>query len=67
MKIIFFYFIYLKIFLNRQGLANGPLLAICLFTLILFLIAATIVLALIPIYLPTRDVTPSIENIFKKL
>jgi hypothetical protein len=41
----------------RQGFTQGPLLAACLLGLILFLIAATIVLALIPLYLPTHDAT----------
>ncbi|CAF1051581.1 unnamed protein product [Adineta ricciae] len=41
---------------RRSGLAaSGPLLAICCLLFILFLIASTIVLALIPVYLSTRD------------
>jgi hypothetical protein len=43
---------------GRSGLAaNGALLAVCCLALILFLIAATIVLALIPVYLPSRSAT----------
>ncbi|UJR14941.1 hypothetical protein I4U23_001922 [Adineta vaga] len=42
----------------RTGLAaSGPILAICCLLFILFLIASTIVLALIPVYLSTRDST----------
>ncbi|CAF1316001.1 unnamed protein product [Adineta steineri] len=45
---------------RRSGLAaSGPLLAICCLGFILFLIAATIVLALIPVYLSTRGSTSS--------
>ncbi|CAF0965275.1 unnamed protein product [Adineta ricciae] len=41
---------------RRSGLAaSGPLLAVCCLLFILFLIASTIVLALIPVYLATRD------------
>ncbi|UJR14944.1 hypothetical protein I4U23_001925 [Adineta vaga] len=43
---------------GRSGLAaSGPILAICCLLFILFLIASTIVLALIPVYLSTRDIT----------
>jgi len=41
----------------RRRAFNAPLAAICCLGLILFLIAATIVLALIPIYLPRKDVS----------
>jgi hypothetical protein len=41
------------------GLATGPILAICCLLFILFLIATTIILALIPVYLPRKDVTTS--------
>lgn len=34
-----------------------PLAAICCLGLVAFLIAVTIVLALIPVYLPTKDLT----------
>jgi len=41
---------------RRRGiLAGGPILAVCCLGIILFLIASTIVLALIPVYLPTRN------------
>lgn len=41
---------------SRGGLAaSGPILAICCLLFILFLIASTIVLALIPVYLSRRD------------
>jgi hypothetical protein len=49
------------------GFAAGPLLAICCLATILFLIAATIVLALIPIYLPTKSATAgTTQNYFLK-
>jgi len=41
---------------QRSGF-NAPLAAICCLALVLFLIAATIVLALIPLYIPTKDAT----------
>lgn len=44
---------------RRAGLAGGPLLAICCLIFVLFLIAATIVLALIPVYLPNKTVSTS--------
>ncbi|CAF0888570.1 unnamed protein product [Adineta steineri] len=49
---------------NRRGglAASGPLLAICCLGFILFLIAATIVLALIPVYLSTRGSSSSSAN-----
>jgi len=43
---------------TRNPTAAYPLLAICCAGLVLFGIAATIVLALIPLYLPTKTVTP---------
>lgn len=46
---------------RRAGLAGGPLLAICCLIFVLFLIAATIVLALIPVYLPNKTVSTSNE------
>ncbi|UJR14942.1 hypothetical protein I4U23_001923 [Adineta vaga] len=47
----------------RSGLAaSGPILAICCLLFILFLIASTIVLALIPVYLSTRDSTSSSKS-----
>jgi hypothetical protein len=42
----------------RRGFTQGPLLAICCLGIILFLIAATIVLALIPLYIPKKTLTP---------
>jgi hypothetical protein len=39
----------------QRNFTNGPLLALCCLMFILFLIAATIVLALIPIYLPAKN------------
>jgi len=36
-------------------LASGPLLAVCCLLFILFLIAATVVLALIPVYVSSKD------------
>ena len=39
-----------------------PLAAICCLGLVGFLIAATIVLALIPVYLPSKDVTVKNNN-----
>jgi hypothetical protein len=41
----------------RNSSAAYPLLAICCAGLVLFTIAAAIVLALIPIYLPSKSVT----------
>jgi hypothetical protein len=42
---------------TRNPTAGYPLLAICCAGLVLFGIAATIVLALIPLYLPRKTVT----------
>jgi len=45
---------------RRTGLFGaGPILAICCLLFIAFLIAATIVLALIPVYLPHKNATPA--------
>jgi len=41
----------------RAAPAAFPMIAICCLALILFTIAATIVLSLIPVYLSTRDAT----------
>jgi len=41
---------------QRGGLAGIPLLAVCCLLFLLFLIAATIVLALIPVYLQAKNV-----------
>jgi hypothetical protein len=41
----------------RNSSAAYPLLAICCAALVLFAIATTIVLALIPVYLPSKSVT----------
>jgi len=38
----------------QRAMTRGPILAVCCLGIILFLIAATIVLALIPVYLPNR-------------
>jgi len=46
----------------RRGFTQGPLLAICCLGIILFLIAATIVLALIPLYIPQKVATASSTN-----
>jgi len=48
----------------RRRTFNAPLAAICCLGLILFLIAATIVLALIPIYLPRKDANAGTTNPF---
>jgi len=48
----------------RRRAFNAPLAAICCLGLILLLIAATIVLALIPIYLPRKDVNAGTTNPF---
>ncbi|CAF1149491.1 unnamed protein product, partial [Adineta ricciae] len=42
--------------------AAWPLAAVCCLGLILFLICAAIVLALIPLYLPTKNLTPSVDD-----
>ncbi|CAF3277301.1 unnamed protein product [Rotaria sp. Silwood2] len=39
---------------RRRGLVGGPLLFICCVLSVLFLVAATIILSLIPVYLPTK-------------
>jgi hypothetical protein len=53
--------------LNRRGFTQGPILAICCLGIILFLIAATIVLALIPLYIPKKTLTPGTVNIYKAI
>jgi len=52
--------------LNRRGFTQGPLLAICCLGIILFLIAASIVLALIPVYIPQKVATGTV-NICKAI
>ena len=42
--------------------AAWPLAAVCCLGIILFLICAAIVLALIPLYLPTKDLTPLVDD-----
>ncbi|CAF1552876.1 unnamed protein product, partial [Adineta ricciae] len=42
--------------------AAWPLAAVCCLGLILFLICAAIVLALIPLYLPTKNLTPLVDD-----
>jgi len=52
--------------LNRRGLGGLPILALCCLLFILFLIASTIVLALIPVYIQPKEATRGMENIYQE-